>query len=275
MIKLGCMSLSYKDEFRAGTLDLEGFIERAYQFGLDGIDIHTRAFASREPAYLRAIRMAALRRGLALSYIGISNDFGRPQEQLPGQVQMVKEWVDVAAFMGIPLVRIFAAWVRGDDTEEEVWARMMPCLREVATYGQEKGVLIGLHNHNHGCVTATGQQVLRILREVDNPYFTHILDCGQYIGSPGASGANGVEDPALDFYGSIALTAPYAVHVRAKIYRIQTGIEAWIDYPRILEILRGVGYNGWMSIVYEGQAAEPEASAVPKAVTYLRGLLAG
>jgi sugar phosphate isomerase/epimerase len=275
MIKLGCMSLSYKDEFRAGTLDLEGFVERAYQLGLDGIDIHTRAFASREPAYLRGIRMAALRRGLALSYIGISNDFGRPQEQLPGQVQMVKDWVDVAAFMGIPLVRIFAAWVRGNDTEKEVWARMMPCLREVAAYGQEKGVLIGLHNHNHGCVTATGEQVLRILREVDNPYFTHILDCGQYIGSPGASGAEGVEDPALDFYGSIALTAPYAVHVRAKIYRIQSGVEAWIDYPRILEILRGVGYNGWMSIVYEGQAVESEASAVPKAVTYLRGLLAG
>ncbi|MBN1399664.1 MAG: sugar phosphate isomerase/epimerase [Anaerolineae bacterium] len=275
MIKLGCMSLSYKDEFRAGTLDLEGFIERAYQLGLDGIDIHTRAFASREPAYLRGIRMAALRRGLALSYIGVSNDFGRPQEQLPGQVQMVKDWVDVAAFMGIPLVRIFAAWVRGNDTEEQVWARMMPCLREVAAYGQEKGVLIGLHNHNHGCLTATGEQVLRILREVDNPYFTHILDCGQYIGSPGASGAEGVEDPTLDFYGSIALTAPHAVHVRAKIYRIQSGVEVWIDYPRILEILRGVGYNGWMSIVYEGQAVEPEASAVPKAVSYLRGLLAG
>ena len=38
MLKLGCMSLSYKDEFAAGKIDLEGFIERAYQMRLDGID---------------------------------------------------------------------------------------------------------------------------------------------------------------------------------------------------------------------------------------------
>ena len=49
MLKLGCMSLSYKDEFAANKLDLEQFIERAYQLGLDGIDIHTRAFTSLDP----------------------------------------------------------------------------------------------------------------------------------------------------------------------------------------------------------------------------------
>ncbi|MFH1086048.1 MAG: sugar phosphate isomerase/epimerase family protein, partial [Chloroflexota bacterium] len=266
-------SLSYKDEFAAHTLDLEGFIERAYALRLDGIDIHTRAFASKDPAYLRQIRMLAQRRGLALSYIGISNNFGKPAGELPGQVQMVKDWVDVAAYMGIPLVRIFAAWIPPGEDTESVWARMMPCMQEVAAYGQQKGVVIGLHNHNHGCITATSQEVLRILREVDNPYFSHILDTGQYIGSPGSSGSNGVEDPTKDFYGSIAATAPYAVHVRAKIYRIQTGEEAWLNYPRILGILRQVNYNGWMSIVYEGQAVEPEATAVPKAVSYLRGLL--
>jgi sugar phosphate isomerase/epimerase len=273
MIKLGCMSLSYKDQFRDKQIDLEGFIERAYALGLDGIDIHTRAFASTDATYLRAIRMQALRRGLALSYIGISNDFGKAPDALEAEVAKVKEWVDVAAFMGIPLVRIFAAWVHEGDTFESTWARMMPCLKEVAAYGQEKGIVIGLHNHNHGCVTATGKDVMRILDEVNNPYFSHIIDTGQYVGSPGASGSGGVEDPALDFYGSFALTAPRAVHCRAKIYRIQTGEEAWIKYPRILEILKGVGYNGWMSIVYEGQEVEPEATAVPKAVSYLRRLL--
>jgi sugar phosphate isomerase/epimerase len=275
MIKLGCMSLSYKDEFASRRLDLEGFIERAYQLRLDGIDIHTGALASRDPQYLRMIRMAALKRGLALSYIGVSNDFGKAPELLPTEVQMVKGWVDVAAYMGIPLVRVFAAWIHDDADPAQVWARMIPCLQEVAAYGEQKGVVIGLHNHNHGCVTATGQDVLAILQQVDNPYFGHILDTGQYIGSPGASGSRGMEDPAKDFYGSISTTAPFAVHVRAKIYRIQSGREAWLDYPRILGILKQVGYNGWMSIVYEGQDVEPEATAVPKAVTYLRGLLHG
>ncbi|MEW6754684.1 MAG: sugar phosphate isomerase/epimerase family protein [Candidatus Latescibacterota bacterium] len=274
MMKLGCMSLSYQREFAAGKLDLEGLVERAYELRLDGIDIHTGAFASTEPAYLRRIRMQALRRGLALSYVGVSSNFGKPAEQLPAEVETAKRWIDVAEQMGIPLVRVFAAWVPQGDTGEAVWQRMIPCLREVALHGERKGVVVGLHNHNHGCVTRTGKDVRRILKEVDNPYFSHILDTGQYVGSPGASGAGGKEDPSLDFYGSIAETAPLAVHVRCKIYRIQSGREEWLDYPRIFRILRGVGYNGWLSIVYEGQDVEEEATAVPKAAKYLRRLMA-
>jgi len=275
MMKLGCMSLSYSRQFSAGELDLEGFIDRAYDLRLDGIDIHTRAFASTDPAYLRSIRMRALQKGVALSYIGISTNFGAPEQEKRDEVTaMAKEWIDVAEFLGIPLVRVFAAWIPEGGTEEDTWARMIPCLQEVADHGQEKGVVVGLHNHNHGCVTRTGKDVRRILEQVANPYFSHILDTGQYVGSPGASGAKGVEDPSLDFYGSIAETAPLAVHVRCKIYRIQSGEEAWLDYPRIFEILRSVNYNGWCSIVYEGQEVEEEATAVPKAVTYLRGLMA-
>lgn len=275
MMKLGCMSLSYKDQFSAGKLDLSGFLDKAGELRLDGVDIHTRAFAADDPAYLRDIRMRCLKRGLAISYIGVSNNFGRPQEELPDVVADVKHWVDVAEFMGVPLVRIFAAWIPEGEPEEQVWARMIPCMQEVAEYGAEKGVVLGLHNHNHGCVTRTGKEVRKILELVDNPYLSHILDTGQYIGSPGASGQRGKEDPALNFYGSIAETAPLAVHVRAKIYRITTGEEAWLNYPRIFEILNGVNYNGWVSIVYEGQDAEAEETAVPKAVNYLRQFVPG
>ena len=275
MMKLGCMSLSYSHQFRDGLIDLEGFIDRAYDLGLDGIDNHTRAFASTEPDYLRNIRMRCLKRGLAMSYIGVSNNFGLPKDELPGVVADVKHWVDVAEFLGIPLVRIFAAWIPEGEPEEQVWDRMMPCMEEVAAYGQEKGVVLGLHNHNHGCVTRTSKEVKRILEGVDNPYLSHILDTGQYVGSPGASGADGKEDPTLNFYGSIEETAPLAVHVRAKIYRISTGEEAWLDYPRIFKILNGVDYNGWVAVVYDGQADEAEETAVPKAVSYLRNFVPG
>jgi len=275
MMKLGCMSLSYKDQFRDGKIDLAGFIAKAYDMRLDGIDIHTRAFASTDPAYLRDIRMRCLKRGLAISYIGVSNNFGKPKEELPSVVQDVKDWIDTACFMGIPMVRVFAAWVPEDEPEEQVWERMMPCFEEVAAYGQEKGVVLGLHNHNHGCITGTGDEVMRILQGVDNPYLSHILDTGQYKGSPGSSGQRGTEDPSFNFYGSIEQTAPHAVHVRAKIYRIASGEEKWLDYPRIFEILKGVDYNGWVSMVYEGQDEEEEETAVPKAISYLRRFVPG
>ena len=131
--------------------------------------------------------------------------------------------------------------------------------------------MVGLHNHNHGCAPATGEQVLKILDEVNNPYYSHILDTGQYRGSPGASlGERGVEDVEHNFYGSIETSAPRAVHVRAKIYRIASGSEAWLDYDRIMKIIKSVGFNGWMSVVFEGQDELDEPTAVPLAAAYLR-----
>ena len=61
---------------------------------------------------------------------------------------------------------------------------------------------------------------------------------------------------------------------RAKIYRIVSGEEEWLDYDRIMQILRDVSFNGWMSIVFEGQDELDEPAAVPLAVTYIRSMLA-
>ena len=70
-------------------------------------------------------------------------------------------------------------------------------------------------------------------------------------------------------------TAPYATRVRAKIYRIDTGREEWIDYGRVMEILSAVDFNGTMSIVYEdqGNACGPR-EALALTVTHLRDVIA-
>jgi len=62
--------------------------------------------------------------------------------------------------------------------------------------------------------------------------------------------------------------------VRAKIYRIATGEEKWLDYDRIMPIIRDVGFNGWMSVVVEGRDEVDEPTAVPLAVTYIGSMLA-
>ena len=54
----------------------------------------------------------------------------------------------------------------------------------------------------------------------------------------------------------------------AKYYEIDTGQEAQLDYTRIFPILRSAGYNGFLSIVYEGEG--DERTAVAKSVSYLR-----
>ena len=273
MIKLSLQSLSYRDTFNDGQIDLMGIIESAYELQMDGVDLHFTHFASTDDDYLEEVKQACLRRGLHMCYIGVSNNFGKTGDALRADIEQTKEWTDIAQRMGVPLVRIFAAWLPDDEPEGPVWERMFGAIREVVDYAAERDVVIGLHNHNHGCVTRTGDDVLRILDTIDSPYFSHILDTGQYVGSPGASGANRDADAEEGLYNSIATSAHRAVHVRAKFYRVASGVEEWLDYPRILKILKGVDYNGWMSVVYEGWDAEPAATAVPKAVEHLRTLL--
>lgn len=266
MMKIGAMSLNVKNTTAAA------FARIVYDLGFDVVELHSSAFESTDVNYLRELKKDLMKKGLPLGYVGISNNFGVSADKHPEQIALIKKWIDVADFMSCPLVRVFAAYIPKDCQDEEtLWPPMIKGFKEAAEYGYERGVLVGLQNHNHNNVTRTGDAVLRALKETDHPYFTHILDTGQYAGSPGASGHRGSAHPHYDCYDSIARTAPYAVYVRAKFYRIDGGVEEWLDYPHILDILRGVGYNGSLSVVYEGESDPIES--MRKAGEYLRSLL--
>jgi hypothetical protein len=175
--------------------------------------------------------------------------------------------------LGARVLRLFAGWVRGGQTRENVWKCSVEGLRRAAEEGEKAGVVIGLQNHNHHNITATGDDVVRLLHEVDHPWCRHILDTGQYLGSPGAGGAQPEDPRRHDVYRSIARTAPLAVFVRAKLYRVKSGKEEWLDYDRIFQILRGVRYNGFVCLVYEGWPDMDAPHAVPIGVRFLRTAL--
>jgi hypothetical protein len=72
---------------------------------------------------------------------------------------------------------------------------------------------------------------------------------------------------------SIVRTALLAVLVRAKLYRLRSGKEEWLDYDRIFKVLREARYKGFVSLVYEGWQDRGAPHAVPNGVNFLRGYL--
>ncbi|MCS6863319.1 MAG: sugar phosphate isomerase/epimerase, partial [Abditibacteriales bacterium] len=77
---------------------------------------------------------------------------------------------------------------------------------------------------------------------------------------------------SADPYADLAKVAPYAVNVQVKTEIAPAGgkrTEA--DLPRIIAILRQVGYRGYVVLEYE--AAEDPRTAVPKWVEALRKLV--
>jgi sugar phosphate isomerase/epimerase len=250
------------------------FVELCAQLELDGVDFNLRSFHSQEQEHLKKIKKKCLERGLSIACLGVSNDFGRPADEQEAIRKQVRQGIDTAQFLGAPEVRLFAGSLKAGQRRDVVWKRAVEGLRQSAEYGEKVGVVVGLQNHNHNNIAATADDVARLLEDVNHPWCQHILDTGQYLGSPGAAGARPEDSRQHDVYKSIARTAQLAVFVRAKLYRLKDGKEEWLDYERIFKILGEVKYNGFVSLVYEGWQHMDAMHAVPLGVKFLRGFMA-
>ena len=259
MIKIGCNFLSLKDT------SVEDFIEIAYGLKLDCVDFHYRAFASNDPEYLGKIKLMCLKYGLPIGYIGMSGLFVGNAAERAEHAQNCKDAIDLAAFLGSPIVRAFCAVVPEQNGDgDDPWPAMIAGYREIADYAAAKGIAVGLQNH-----PSTGEDMLKIRAETDRANFGFIMDTGQWVGSPG-----GYQDdpPDVDFYEFMEQTVPHALYIRTKFYKIESGTEEWLDYERIAGIIKGADYNGCISVVYEGQH-EDRIEQVRLGAVYLRQLL--
>jgi gluconolactonase len=275
-MKLSDYSLNHADA--AGRLDgILAFLANCRGLGLEGASLHLRNLPDFEPATLGRVRRALLDHGLSLGMATVSTDFGRaasPARQT-AELDKARESIRAATFLGAPLLRVFAGSAAAAD-RPDAWARAVASFRTLCVEAAAVGLPIGLQNHNHGGLVATGDDVLKFVKDVDHPNLTVVLDCGQFLGSPGASGAALAKAGADDLYASIRTVAPLARHVRVKFYRPRPdGSEPGIDYDRVLDILRAVHYPGFLDIVYEPprDGGEPIKTALPRIVGFLRSKL--
>ncbi|MDA1189998.1 MAG: TIM barrel protein, partial [Chloroflexi bacterium] len=252
---------------------LEKQIEFARELGLDMIDFHLGGFP-RDHEGMTRIKQLCLKHGMPIGYLGSGGGYGGTDEEIAKAVERDKADVDTAAFMGAPMIRLMSGRPRLDDPDpESTWSRGAAAFQKVADYAAEKGIFVGLQNHPPPAAPR-GEDIIRMLKMVDRPNATHIMDTGQWWGSIGAD-PRGQFDPDVDIYEYMTLTAPYASSVRAKIYKIDTGRELWLDHERIVGILKNVGYNGALCICFEGQGNKLSNDECMKlAVAHLRDILA-
>lgn len=275
-MKLCNYSLNHAAAFTRGDMDVFRFLRFCRQLNLDAASLHIRQLASTEDAYLKKVRRAYLDEGLSVGLFTVTTDFGKPKEQLEGELEKAREAVRVALFLGAPLLRVFAGSPPTEAERDAAFQRAVAGVRRVCEEAAQAGLPIGLQNHNHGALCRTGEEVLRFIKQVDHSNLTFVLDTGQWAGSKGASGPDRPELKGADPLESIRQTASLARYVRVKFYRPgPDGAEPAIDYARVFDILRSVHYSGILDIVYEPDkaAAGPGApeEALPRIVAFLRG----
>lgn len=242
----------------SGAMDLAGFIDFCAKLGLDGAELTSYYFPkSMENAFLQQIKRQTHIAGLTISGGAIGNDYCVPTgPKLEAQISETKRWIDIYATLGAPVIRVFAGSVPKGEQEDVAVTRCIAALEQVCDEAGKRGILLGLENH--GGVTATADQLLRIVQAVKSPWFGVNFDSGNF------------RDNA-DPYAEMARIAPYAVNaqIKVEVYRRRKAEPA--DLSRIVDILRQSAYRGWLALEYE--SSEDPYDAIPRHIDALRKVL--
>ena len=185
--------------------------------------------------FLNDFKRRAFVLGLGISGTGVRNDFATADKsKRAADVKHVKEWIEVAARMGAPVLRVFAGKQPEGYEWDEVAKWMVEDLKECVEHGKKHGVIIGIQNHWD--FLKTGEQTVKLVKMVDSEWFGVIVDTGYFL----------TPDP----YKDIAMVAPYAVNWQVKQHIGGKGAKAGdtSDLRKIVKIARDSGYRGYLPI---------------------------
>lgn len=247
------------DQIAAAKMTLEKFIDFSAGQALSGVELTSYYFPRTvTEEYLMSLKQRTHRLGLSISGTAIGNNFCVVEgEERDRQLAECRQWIDYAAVLGAPAIRIFAGKIPKGDSEEAAIARCAAGINESLTYAATRGIFLALENH--GGITATPDQMLRIIDQVDNsPWFGVNFDSGNFR----------TEDP----YGDLKKIAPLAVNAQIKVMISPNGQKQAADIERIVEILRQANYRGYVVLEYEGR--ENPFEAIPHYLARLAAAIA-
>src|SRR5688500_14798603 len=139
----------------ARQLDMRKFIDYCADHGCAGAEVTSYYFPRNvTPEYLLELRRHAFLRGIAISGTAVGNTFTVPaaeKEKRQAEITGVKTWIDRAALLGAPHVRVFAG-AAGKLPLAEAKKLCLAALEECAAYAGSKGIFLGIENHG-GIVT--------------------------------------------------------------------------------------------------------------------------
>lgn len=265
---------------RGAGMSLVGLAEWCAKLGFDGFDptgYYFPGYRTRqipEDKFIFGLKRRAFDLGLGISGTGVGNNFTvADKEARARDVEWIKQWVEVAAKLGAPVLRVFAdtqmraqTWETASNgaTRDAVVAWIADDIRACADHAAKFGVIIGVQNH--GDFIKTADNLISLLGRVDSPWCGAIVDTGYFK----------ADDP----YAEMAKAAPYAVNwqIKQSPLGVEKEAEAPTDLMRLLKIIRLSGYRGYLPIETlsprgDGGSSYDPFKAVPSFLAELRAAI--
>lgn len=202
-MKYALLSVSYSGLFYAGqALSLEQQIVKARELGFEALAIEAKRPVASPIDLTKAdrarIKAAAADRSISLCAIESLSNFTSPlMEERENNLAMMRAVLELAADLGIGLVKVFAAWPGLINDEEAIamyaaydrgnhykrlyppdlrrWQRAVNGIREVADWAAGLGITLALQNHAP-VITPGYEDALTMMQEIDRPNVKLCLD---------------------------------------------------------------------------------------------------
>jgi len=243
----GCCAYSYRKYLQSGKMTMEDFFLKALDLGIEGVDVTTYWLKSTDPDYLHNLRHLAFKHGLPFSGAAIRTEMCQSDpDRRATEIAGIKKWVDATELLGASHIRVFGGKLPDGATDAQGVEWTAETMKSACDYAAQKGITLGIESH--GGITSKASNILAILRRVDSPYAGCNLDISNFQ-----------EDP----YAQVESLIPYATNTHIRDwYGGQRRIP--LDLDRVWQMFAQGGYQGFMSVEYEGE--EDEMTGVPQLI---------
>ncbi|MBU5355265.1 sugar phosphate isomerase/epimerase family protein [Paenibacillus silvae] len=276
-MKVGLSTYSLQQALDRKELSVPDAIRWIAEQGGQHVEIVPMGFSLIDnPELIEEIKTAAQEVGIELSNYAVGANFAVQEsaEAVEQEIQNVMRHVDVAAALGVKLMRHDVAFRPAAEGTVAQFEADLPVLvkacQRIAEYAAGFGITTSVENH--GYYVQSSERIQRLLHETGRDNFKTTLDIGNFLCVD--------EDPVSAVKNNI----PYASIVHAKDFYWRPSTrnpgEGWfqtshgnylrgaivghgdINMPEVFRVLKQSGYDGYISIEFEGMEHCQTASRI-------------
>lgn len=286
-MRLAVSMWSYFDTWKKGGFGVPEFIHAAKTAGAQGVELldffynepGTDRLSTFSEGYLQprrsAIEVALRETGLPVPIFSVAQNFAKADPSTRAEeLEKIAFGIREAEFYGANVVRVFAGDVSDGITFDQAREWIVEGLAAASKIAVAAGIKLALENH--GTLAGRGEQVQELIDDVralaGNDALGANPDTGNFMLVNQASHEAIREIASLaamvhfkDFAQEPAAHEGFAYTALNGTRFVGTAIgEGEVDLVACIQTLKASGFDGWLSVEYEGE--EDPLTAVPRSI---------
>ena len=272
------------------SMSVFDWIEMAADLPVDGLELYNGFLETLDDAYLEKVRLAIERHHLEMPMLCCSPDFTQPDAQARRkEIEREQKMIEVTALLGGKFCRVLSGQRRPEISRAEGVRLVVESIRELLEHAAQRGIVLALENHykdNYWKYPEFAQHLdvfVEIVSQIDSPWFGVQFDPSNTLvaGEDPLELLAQVKRRVVTMHASDRHLMPGHTFEELKKAEGSIGYVSFLshgvigkglnDYPRIFQMLKEAGFQGWISIE-DGMNGLEEIRA---SAEFLRPLMAG